>query len=308
MLMRQNAPILLFCYKRLECLRDTVNALKNCVLASESELYVFSDGAKSEKDRQKVDAVRGYIRDITGFKKITIKESEKNRGLAASIIQGVTEVINISGSVIVLEDDLVVSRNFLAYMNQGLDHYHADKRIFSMAGYTIPMRIPETYPYDVYFLPRASSWGWASWKDRWETIDWSVSDFAEFSQNRQKIREFNKGGSDMFTMLKKQMAGQIDSWAIRWCYHQFKVQTYTVFPTSSKVHNEGFTSDATNMHVYNRYHTELDKGNSLSFRFSDDVKLDQLFLGQFQRFYSIYTRAVSKVRTYIIKARHKANG
>ncbi|HWD88258.1 MAG TPA: hypothetical protein VG367_09040 [Mucilaginibacter sp.] len=306
--MAQNAPILLFCYKRLACLRNTVEALKNCALASESELYIFSDGAKAEKDQPQIDAVRAFIGSITGFGKITLRESKKNKGLASSIIQGVTEVINIAERVIVLEDDLVVSPNFLVYMNEGLYHYKANPKVYSISGYTIQMRAPETYPYDVYFLPRASSWGWATWKDRWENIDWSVSDFAEFSQNRQKIKEFNKGGSDMFAMLKKQMSGEIDSWAIRWCYHQFKVQTLTAFPVISKVQNEGFTSEATNTHVYNRYRTVLDKGNLLSFRFLDNVEMDPLFLEQFQRFYSVYTRAVSKIKTYIKKARHKTNG
>lgn len=306
--MTQNAPILLFCYKRLECLQHTVGALKKCVLAPESDLYIFSDGSKTEKDKEQVKAVRSFIKSIAGFKKVIITESEKNKGLATSIIQGVTEVIDTSEKVIVLEDDLVVSSNFLVYMNQGLEYYAENKKVYSISGYTIPMNVPEGYPFDVYFLQRASSWGWATWRNRWDNIDWQVSDFAEFSKNRESIRQFNKGGSDMFSMLKKQMNKEIDSWAIRWCYHQFKTQTYSVFPVSSKVHNIGFTSDATHTNVHNRYQTTLDSGDTLSFRFSDKAELDPVFLGQYQRFYSIYTRLVSKIKTYIIKARNKTNG
>ncbi len=306
--MIQNAPILLFCYKRLDSLQQTVSALKKCVFASESELYVFSDGAKAEKDKQPVEEVRAFIKDITGFKKVIIKESERNRGLASSIIEGVTDVLKFSERVIVLEDDLIVSTNFLAYMNQGLEYYTNHSKVYSIAGYTIPMKVPGGYPYDVYFLPRASSWGWATWKNKWEDIDWSVSDFAEFSSNKESIRQFNKGGSDMFAMLKKQMNGEIDSWAIRWCYHQYKTQTYSAFPVSSMVQNIGFTSDATNTYVYNRYQTTLDSGSALKFNFPDDIELNPFFLAQFQHFYSKYARAVSKIKTYIIKARHKTNG
>jgi hypothetical protein len=306
--MIQNAPILLFCYKRLECLKHTVEALKKCVLASESDLYIFSDGPKTEKDQEQINAVRCYIKGIAGFKNLIIQESEKNKGLAVSIIQGVTEVIDTLGRVIVLEDDLVVSQNFLAYMNQGLEYYADNKKVYSMSGYTIPMNVPEGYPFDVYFLQRASSWGWATWKNRWQDIDWEVSDFAEFSKNKMSIRKFNKGGTDMFAMLQKQMNGDIDSWAIRWCYHQFKTQTYTAFPVLSKVQNEGFTSDATHTNVHNRYQTTLDSGEALSFRFSDNAELDPVFLSQYQRFYSIYIRLVSKIKTYIIKARNKTNG
>ena len=289
-------------------MQQTVSALKKCVFASESELYIFSDGAKADKDKQAVEEVRTFVKDITGFKKVIIKESERNRGLASSIIEGVTDVLKFSERVIVLEDDLIVSTNFLAYMNQGLEYYANHSKVYSISGYTIPMKVPASYQYDVYFLPRASSWGWATWKNKWEGIDWSVSDFAEFSSNKERIRQFNKGGSDMFAMLKKQMTGEIDSWAIRWCYHQYKTQTYSAFPISSRVQNIGFTSDATNTYVYNRYQTTLDSGSELEFSFPDDVDLDPFFLGQFQHFYSKYTRAVSKIKTYIIKARHKTNG
>jgi len=306
--MTQNAPILLFSYKRLECLQHTVAALKKCVLAGESELYIFSDGPKATKDKEQVMAVRSFIKGVTGFKNVIIKEADKNKGLAASIIQGVTEVLDSSERVIVLEDDLLVSSNFLLYMNQGLQHYADNKKVFTLSGYTIPMNVPKKYASDVYFLPRAGSWGWATWKNRWENIDWSVSDFAEFSRDKQKIRQFNQGGSDMFAMLQKQMNGEIDSWAIRWCYHQFKTQTYTAFPVISKVHNEGFTSDATNTNVYNRYKTRLDDGSTQNFNFTDNIELEPAFLAQFQRFFSVYSRAVSKIKTYIVKARNKTNG
>lgn len=306
--MTQNAPILLFCYKRLECLQHTVAALKKCVLAPESDLYIFSDGPKTEKDIEQIEAVRSFIKGITGFKKVIIRESEKNKGLAASIIHGVTEMIDVFERVIVLEDDLVVSSNFLVYMNKGLEYYADNKKVYSISGYTIPMNAPEGYPFDVYFLQRASSWGWATWKNQWDGIDWSVGDFAKLSRDRQKIKQFNKGGTDMYAMLQKQMNGEIDSWAIRWCYHQFKTQTYTVFPVLSKVRNEGFTSDATHTNVHNRYQTTLDSGDTLSFRFKDNAELDPIFLSQYQRFYSIYTRLVSKIKTYIIKARNKTNG
>jgi len=303
--MIQNAPILLFCYKRLDSLQQTISALKKCVYAAESELYIFSDGAKAEKDMQPVEKVRAFIKDITGFKKVIVRESQMNRGLASSIIEGVTHVLKFSERVIVLEDDLVVSTNFLAYMNHGLEYYNNNSKVYSISGYTIPMKVPNGYPYDVYFLPRASSWGWATWKNRWENIDWTVSDFVEFSRNNANIRQFNKGGSDLFSMLKKQMYGEIDSWAIRWCYHQYKTQTYSVFPVSSMVQNIGFTSDATNTYVYNRYQTILDGGSRMEFKFPNEIELNSFFLGQFQHFYSKYARLISKIKTYIIKASHK---
>ena len=307
-ILMQNTPILVFCYKRLSSLQQTIKALEKCIAASESELYIFSDGAKTENDRQKVEEVRSYLKNVTGFKKVTIMESAVNKGLAASIIQGVTEVMKFSDKVIVLEDDLVVSGNFLTYMNQCLDFYEKNLDVFSIAGYSLPMKVPPGYEYDVYFSPRASSWGWGTWKNRWSNIDWNVSDFEEFSNNKQSIKLFNQGGSDMFTMLKNQMNKKLDSWAIRWCYHQFKMKTYTAFPIRSKVQNIGFTADATNTHVYNRYNTVLDDGEALSFNLPSDVELNAIFLKQFQSFYSRNTRIISRIKTYLLKAGFKNNG
>jgi len=303
----QNAPILIFCYKRLLSLQQTIGALQKCKLAPQSDLYIFSDGAKHHTDVEKVNEIRSYIKSVTGFQKVIIKEAKKNKGLATSIIEGVSEVIKNSERVIVLEDDLVVSPNFLSYMNECLGFYDDNSGVFSIAGYTIPMEAPENYQYDAYFLPRASSWGWGTWQSRWEGIDWQVSDFEQFSNDKKQISAFNQGGSDMFAMLKKQMTNKLDSWAIRWCYHQFKVGSLTVFPVVSKVQNIGFTSDATNTHVYNRYYTTLDKGDLESFKLPSEVRSDPFFLKQFQTFYNIRTRIVSKIKTYLLKARLTTN-
>lgn len=295
------SPILLFAYKRLDTLENTVEALKQNKLAKHSELFIFSDAAKTGEDEIEINKVREFIKKINGFKKIYIFEANKNKGLANSIIDGVTQVIEEYEKVIVLEDDLQTSENFLSYMNQSLDFYQPNLKVFSIAGYTIPVTVPGDYKYDTYFLPRASSWGWATWKDRWEGIDWKVSTFLKLKKDKSQIKAFNKGGSDMYDMLKKQMNGELDSWAIRWCYHQFRTQSYTLCPIVSKVRNIGFNSKATNTHVFNRYDTLLDKEAKDSFNFPSKVEPDATFLSQFQSFYSLKTRAIGKIKTYLYK-------
>ena len=135
--MKEIAPICLFTYNRLEETIQTVAALKNNFLANKSELFIFSDGAKNKNVEQKIKQVRKYLKTITGFKNITIYESSKNKGLANSIIDGVTKIIETYGKIIVLEDDLVTSPNFLNFMNQALEFYHYNNRIYSVSGYTL---------------------------------------------------------------------------------------------------------------------------------------------------------------------------
>lgn len=238
-------PIVLFVYKRLDVTIQTIEALKNNIGFVEHDIYIYSDGPKTSSDVEKVDEVRKYLKTISGFKKVKIIESTENKGLANSIIEGVSEIFKSYDRVIVLEDDLVTSKYFLSYMKNCLETYKCDDRIWSISGYVPPIDIPSNYSSDVFLIRKGASWGWATWKDRWQTIDWEIKDYEEFKQNKKSIKEFNNVGDNMSRMLKLQMTGKIDSWAIRWIYNQFKLNKYTVYPTKSLVSNIGFGSEAT---------------------------------------------------------------
>lgn len=242
------APIVLFVYNRPWHTQQTVEALQKNELARESELFIYSDSAKNEELINSVDQVREYIRKISGFKKITVVEREKNWGLANSIIDGVTEVVNKYGKVIILEDDLITSSYFLKFMNEALEFYKDDSRIMSVTGYNFSaekLPIPSHYKHDVYLNKRCMSWGWATWKEKWGKVDWDVKDFNCLKKDRMRIKRFNDGGQDMFNMLTKQMEGKIDSWAIRFCYAHFKSNMFTLYPIESLVYNSGFDGSGT---------------------------------------------------------------
>lgn len=294
--MNSFAPIIIFAYKRVDTLKQTIDSLKKCIHADESEVIIFSDGASGQSDFQQVDEVRKYLKELNGFKSLKINYSDTHKQLANSIISGVTEVFNQYEQVIVLEDDLIASVNFLEFMNEALDKYRQQKMVFSISGYSIPIKVPLNYPFDVYFTPRASSWGWATWKDRWNGIDWLVKDYSEFKKSRKQISEFNKGGSDLSNMLTRQMNGKLDSWAIRWCYHEFKMKTLTVYPVISKIQNIGFSTDATHSNGYNRYKTPLDTSLKSDFKFIEDVKLHPGLFNQFRHFFSMRARILNYLK------------
>ncbi len=285
------APICLFTYNRLNETQQTIEALKSNNLAKQSSLYIFSDGAKdSVESRVKVNIVRTYLATITGFRKVEIISSNENNGLANSVIQGVNKVFEKYDEIIVLEDDLVTSPNFLDFMNQSLVFYKNHKNIFSVSGYTMDLPSLSNLKNDVYFGCRASSWGWATWKNRWEPIDWEVKDYAEFSKNRSQRNKFLRGGSDMNRMLKKQMLGEIDSWAIRWCYHQFKKELYTVYPKISKLISTGFNENATHTKKTKRFTTILDTSNTNQFSFQNKDFVDRTMIKEFKAKFSILNR------------------
>lgn len=236
---RELAPVIMFVYNRLDSVEQTIENLKRNELAEQAELFIFSDAAKKESQVENVSLVRNYIHKIDGFKSVHIIEAEKNKGLAKSVITGVTEIINEKGKVIVVEDDLITSPQFLTFMNDALDFYEDEKKIWSISGYQFPFELPETYTKSVYAAYRSSSWGWATWKDRWETIDWEVKDYSSYKYNPLRIAKFCKGGTDLDKMLRYQMQGKFDSWAIRWCYNQCKQDKYTIYPVKSLVNNIG---------------------------------------------------------------------
>lgn len=128
------APVTLFVYKRLDLTKKTINSLLKNPEASGSDLIIYSDAPKSGKDKQQVDEVRAYLKTITGFNSVIIYESPVNKGLAASVIGGVTEVVNKYGRAIVLEDDMLVSSHFLKYMNDALELYKDDENVVSIHG------------------------------------------------------------------------------------------------------------------------------------------------------------------------------
>jgi len=231
------APIVLFVYNRLWHTQQTIEALQKNVLAKQSELYIYSDGANTEKIQKSVNEVRQYIDKIDGFKSVTIIKRIKNFGLAESIIDGVTTIVNQYGRIIVLEDDMVVSPYFLEYMNEALDQFVDDNRVISVHGYVYPVdiKLPEAF-----FLPGADCWGWATWRRGWEIFNPNGQYLLDELVRRHLIQEFDYNGAYPFSnMLKAQVKGANDSWAIRWHASAFLAGKLTLYPGRSLVHNTG---------------------------------------------------------------------
>ncbi|MCE7065564.1 glycosyltransferase [Dyadobacter sp. CY326] len=240
------APIVLFCFNRPAHLAQTIEALQQNELAAESDLIIYSDGPKKQSDEALIEELRSYLKNIQGFKTIKVIKSERNNGLAASVINGVTEVLKEFKKAIVLEDDMLSAPDFLTFMNEALEAYESRNDIFSVSAYGPPISLPVNYKKDLYLAPRASSWGWGTWLNRWEKADWEVNAFSELTKNKIERDKFTSGGEDLWPMLVKQQRKVIDSWAIRWTYSQFLNNAFGVYPVHSKIRNIGTDGSGTN--------------------------------------------------------------
>lgn len=276
------APIVLFVHDRPDHTRRMLEALSVNDGAGDSELFVYADGPKTADREEDVQRVREYVRSLSGFKSMTLIERERNLGLANSVIAGVSEVLERSPAVVVMEDDLLTSRNFLAFVNAALQTYRDRPDVFSVTGYNYPLEIPRTYREDAYLSYRSSSWGWGTWPDRWARVDWAVGDYEEFLRDDRAQELFKRGGDDLPAMLAAQMDGRLDSWSIRFDYAHHTHDAFCVHPVVSKVENIGFDGSGVHCSDGTGYEAELDPGDR-PFRLDPDLAFDASVQRAFDR-------------------------
>jgi hypothetical protein len=294
-------PVCLFTYNRLDETKRTVEALQKNYLAEKTDLYVFVDGPKRNQSSAKVDQVYSYIQTIIGFKSITIIRSQSNKGLANSVIEGVSYVLKNFDKIIILEDDLITSPNFLDFMNQALAFYEKNENIFSVSGWSLKLNSLNTVTSDYYFHYRMSSWGWGIWKNRWEKINWDKSYFVDFKANKQKQKLFGKIGADMPKMLLDYLEGKNSSWAIRACYAQHELGKYTLAPKQSKVNNIGFGDTATHTKYRNRFDQKIENSEKRNFEFKNEIFILDKVISEYKNKYSKVARIRSRLNHILSK-------
>lgn len=289
MLISHPAPIVLFVYNRFSHTFRTLEALKKNRIAPETDLYIYSDGPKNETDVEEIEKIRKKLKSIKGFNKVKLILREENLGLSQSITTGVTELLSLFDRIIVLEDDLITSPAFLDYMNIMLQCFHERKEVFSISGFNYPshvMKIPAAYPFDIYFSPRPSSWGWGTWRDRWDLADWDPNVFNQLKGKKDLVKLFNIGGDDLFKLLRLNYEGLVDSWAILWSYTLFKERGLCVYPTNSYIDNIGFDDQATHTTGKGKYKHDVLNFQIDKFQIPEAINLDPEIILAFQRIFA----------------------
>lgn len=249
--MRENnlAPIVVFVYKRPEHTQKVIEALLRNEEAADSELIVFADGAKSEADWEAVNQVREIVDSITGFRQVIKHYSPRNKGLANSVMDGVTLVMKQYGRAIIVEDDLIVSPYFLRYMNEGLTKYESEKRVFGIGGYIEYSEKMKDFP-DSFFLNNGTCWTWATWEDRWVFFDKECTGWEKLKHNRKLRYKFDYNGTiGRSKMMMQNRMGLIDSWAIRFDWARFINEGIFLFPKRQLASNIGFDGSGTHCGV-----------------------------------------------------------
>lgn len=256
--MESLAPIVIFTYTRLDTLKKTIKYLKLNNLARLSEIYIFSDGYKSKIDKKYVLKVRKYLQTIKGFKKINLIFKKKNFGLADNIVKGVSNVIEKHGKIIVLEDDIVVSSNFLEYMNFALNKYQSIKKVWHINSWNYNFKIDET-EVNTFFTRVMNCWGWGTWKDRWKFFDKNPKKIIK-NFSKKNIFNFNIENSyDFWSQIKRNKSGSINTWAIFWYVNIFENKGVCLSPVESLSKNIGYDNFSENIPNEQNSYEKIDK-------------------------------------------------
>lgn len=246
-----NAPILLLCYNRPRHLRATLAALAANTLAQSSVLYIYADGHHAgEREHSDFVAVRAVIREQRwkdAFEQVEIVEAAANQGLAASVIRGVNEVIGYCGSIIVLEDDVVVSPYFLEFMNMALRLYKADEAVGSIRAhifdfaFDLDLEGDQKNRPDLFFARMSGDFAWGTWERVWKRVSFDGKDLLARLKRRKLTRAFDYDDCYPYTqMLRDQIAGRNSSWGVRFYASLFLDGMLTLYPGKSLAAHIGY--------------------------------------------------------------------
>lgn len=277
------SPIGLSVYSRLPHIKKTVTSLSRNKLASESILFIFSDGPQ-RGDEEKVRAVRRYLRTISGFKEIHIIERDRNSRVENNR-NGIRRLLDEYGKIIYLEEDIVTAPKFIDFMNKALDFYRNDPRIISVTGYSPPIILPSGYVKDIYLSLRFSAWGFGIWKDRYDKIKMKIEGYDNFHKDPKALKRFRMGGEDLMELLRLEFEGKIDALDVKIMFQQFQQNLYTLAPARSLVQNTGHDGTGVHCTKTDKYSSVLDMSER-TLRMEENIEPDQDLLNRLYEFRS----------------------
>lgn len=299
------APVILFAYNRPLHTQRVLDALAGNKEAKNSILYIYCDGAKATANKEEQEAVfktRAAVKLEKRFKEIIIKEQDKNKGLAKSVIDGVTEVITKHGKVIVVEDDILVSEYFLKFMNDSLTIYNDATDVACINAYVYPVK--EKLP-DTFFIKGADCWGWATWQRAWNIFEPDGKKLLNEIESKKLKKEFDFEGSyPYYDMLKDQVEGRNNSWAIRWYASAFLKNAYCLYPGVSMAENIGIDGSGTHSGISESWkvHLSLFKTNIEKIKVEENSEAKRSFINYFK---SIKRSRITKLKTSLKNINNK---
>lgn len=172
----------------------------------------------------------------------------RSYGLARSVRESLNErFADGADGVILLEDDCVIAPGGYRFFEEGLTELQGNKKIRSLCGFTHPgCRFIFDPEADILLLSRFSTWGWATWRDRWQQYETDLRKLVSFADTiKVDIADFS---SDIAKLCSsdKYLNGEVDIWSLNWILLHYLTSTFAAYPIEPVINNIGLDGSGKN--------------------------------------------------------------
>ncbi len=251
-----NIATILFTYNRSRHVKTVLDALKKNIVLPE-KLYIFQDGMKETAELEEWKQVGEVIKAVD-WCDTEIIIAEKNKGLANSIVSGINYVLEKNDAVIVLEDDCVPHPDFMLYMISGLKEYKDTDQVYSISGYSWPVNLDKN-GFDAYFTQKICSYGWGTWKNRWNQFERDFMLLSKIKKNPDAADRLAVWGGGLQGILMGNLTERYDSWAVFWALKVIERNGYCLAPYEQLIYNIGFDGSGRHGAILQESLPDLDK-------------------------------------------------
>lgn len=239
------------------------------------KIYIFQDGLKNQKDAAAWHEVSKMIQAIDFVPK-EVFISDRNKGLANSIVEGMNYVFQYHDFAIALEDDVILADEYKDLMEELSKNYKGNRRVMSVCGGGYGTIVPEDYPYDIYFTYRMSSVAFGTWKDRWAGYERNPMLLKKILADPEKKKFLEYAGGDVEQIILASVRGSADTWAAYWVLHQIDHLAFHAIPVLGYAKDIGRDGTGTNTtHEICRYDIALDGNKKEQYRLPEEAILDE---------------------------------
>lgn len=298
-----DSPVILMTYNRPQHTAQVLDSLRKHNIKN---LFIYSDAPKSEKDVEGVNQTRNLISKIDWTVPTVVYQSH-NQGLAKSIVSAVNKVFETFDRLILLEDDCVPQEYFFQFMHDCLNKYENNRQIFGISGYSVDIseELLKNYHYDIYFVPRIGSWGWATWKDRWQK---RIEDLGLLKQLLEANGiDINQGGTDVQVMLQNMLSGKLkDVWTLPWLLTVYLHKGVYIYPTKSHIKNIGMDGTGVHCGVTEKFETKI--ADTQANRHPDNMLYSEELMNNFLSYYDVDNKIRKSHKMKVVHVCTQDNG
>jgi hypothetical protein len=262
-------PILVIGFNRPEKLKMVIEKIIN----ENREIYIALDGPR-ESNMQDMLKVKECVDIIENYQKermINTLYQQQNLGCKEGEQSAMNWFFENNEAGIILEDDILIEKEFLKFCDENLIKYKNDERIWAICGF-IPFEIEsldsKTANKKFFTCDTPQTWGWASWRRVWDKYQNEIN-INEFKHI--KYPEIFYGGKFRINrnIWERRFLDLINERVSTWDY-QFTLscwnnQGVNIFPYKNYVNNIGFDSEATHTLIKPHKSSEIVKIENIDF-------------------------------------------